>query len=115
MAYTTINKNGYDMKVTLLNPNTKKAQTFIHNYKYTINKYCKHRSVLDVYENPSQAKIKSEEFIHHLMGLLDGFGYYVTGFNCMQYTAMWLLNYENKTYLIIETKDNRYMVLYDYE
>ena len=63
---------------------TKAGQRFIHAYNRS-----RKSSIYECYCNPSTAKTRAEYFCRDMMRRENGNGYKITGYNCMQFTAMW--------------------------
>lgn len=110
MKTITIKKGNFTKRGVLLNSNTQKAQNFIHNYLYA-----KYDDVNKFYVNPSYYKVAAQEKIMAYMYHLDGWGYRVCGGNSCTYTAGWLVNWQDKIYLIYETHANTYAIEYKSE
>jgi len=67
-----------------INKNTKRGKSFTSAYNRA-----KHSSIYECYCNPSTAKARAEYLCRDMMRRENGNGYKITGYNCMQFTAMW--------------------------
>lgn len=67
-----------------INKNTKAGKQFINAYNRS-----RIYSIYECYYNPSTAKTRAEYLCREQMRRENGHGYKVTGYNRMQFTAMW--------------------------
>ena len=67
-----------------INKSTKAGKRFINAYNRS-----RITSVYECYCKPSTAKAQAEYLCRDVMRRENGHGYKITGYNCMQFTAMW--------------------------
>lgn len=99
--------NGIEVKST----NYKKYAALLDAYRYAVNAHG-NRSVFDCYANPSDAKRGAEYGILVEMRERNGYGYTVTGYNCMAFSCAYLFPHPEDGNLILcyETPCNTYYI-----
>ena len=99
--------NGIEVKPT----NYKKYATILESYRNAINSYG-YRRVIDCYNDPSTAKYAAEVGILKEMEERNGYGYTVTGYNCMMFSCAYLFPHPDDGNLILcyETAHHTYYI-----
>lgn len=88
-----------------LNLKTKKAQRFVWMYNRS-----RIYNVRMAYNNPSCYKLIAEERILKEMTDIGGYGYRVTGANCMKFSCAYRYDDEMHEYLIYHTAEHTYQI-----
>lgn len=99
--------NGIEVKST----KCKKYAAFLEFYRYTVNTRG-YRMVHDCYDNPSAAKDAAENRIWLEMKERNGYGYTVTGYNCIRFSCAYLFPHPEDGNLILcyKTLYNTYYI-----
>lgn len=103
-----LTKNGKELNVTFVNPNTQKAQQMIDRYVRSDDD-----SIFKAYGRPSSAKVYAFNEIAKEKSDVNGTGLFITGagsdvFSC----AYQVEDKDGKNYLIYHTHVNRYAIPY---
>lgn len=62
------------------------------------------------YKNPSYDKIYAYDYLKELSKDMNGYGFYIIGYNCSMFSVGWRVIIDDKEYFIYVTKDhNRIM------
>lgn len=62
------------------------------------------------YKNPSYDKIYAYDYLRELSKDMNGYRFYIIGYNCSMFSVGWCVKLNNKEYFIYVTKDhNRIM------
>lgn len=99
--------NGIEVKST----NYKKYAAIIKSYRRAVNMFG-YRYLNDCYAKPSAAKDAAENKIWCEMKSRNGYGYTVTGYNCMGFSCAYLFPHPEDGNLILcyETPYNTYYI-----
>nr|DAT33547.1 MAG TPA: hypothetical protein [Caudoviricetes sp.] len=99
--------NGIEVKPT----NYKKYAALLEYYRRAINTHG-YRIVHDCYDKPSAAKDAAENRILNEMIERNGYGYTVTGYNCMRFSCAYLFPHPEDGNLILcyETPAHTYYI-----
>ena len=99
--------NGIEVKTT----NYKKYAAILESYRHAVNTRG-YRMVHDCYSKPSAAKDEVENRIWLEMKERNGYGYTVTGYNCMRFSCAYLFPHPEDGNLILcyETHYNTYYI-----
>ena len=103
----TLLTHGDDLNVTLLNPNTQRAQTLIRSYRNTT----RGNDIYKAYKKPSSRKVAAFQEIKKEMKAVGGYGIKITGagsdfFSC----AYKVEGDDDNIYLIYHTAINRFAI-----
>ena len=102
--------HGADLNVTLVNPNTKQAQSMINRYINTR----RGDSIWKAYQKPSSRKVQAFQEILKEMNEVDGWGMRITGAGSDIFSCAYLVMNENdEKYLIYHTPSNRFAIKYN--
>lgn len=88
-----------------LNLKTKKAQGFIWAYHHA-----RYDSISQAYREPSCYKWQAEKAILREMLEVGGYGYRVTGANCMTFSCAYRYDDEMHEYLVYHTASHAYQI-----
>lgn len=67
-------------------------------------------NIYQAYKNPSYDKIYAYDYLRELSKDMNGYGFYIIGYNCSCFSVGWCVKLNNKEYFIYVTKDhNRIM------
>lgn len=99
--------NGIEVKST----NYKKYVALLESYKRAVNTPGE-RTVHSCYGKPSDAKVNAEKKIWREMRERNGYGYAITGYNCMMFSCAYLFPHPEDGNLILcyETPANTYYI-----
>ena len=91
--------------------NYKKYASLLESYRWAVNAHG-YRMVHDCYSKPSAAKRDAENKIWFEMKSRNGYGYTVTGYNCMKFSCAYLFPHPEDGNLILcyETPYNTYYI-----
>lgn len=99
--------NGIEVKST----NYKKYAVLLESYRHAVNAFG-YRCLRDCYDKPSREKYAAEARIVNEMLDRNGYGYAITGYNCMFFSAGYLFPHPEGGNLILcyETPTNTYYI-----
>lgn len=67
-------------------------------------------NIYQAYKNPSYDKIYAYDYLKELSKDMDGYNFYIIGYNCNMFSVGWCVEIDDKEYFIYVTKDyNRIM------
>lgn len=95
-----------------LNKNTKKAKSFIDNYRYTSGKNESY-DILTFYKKPSFYKIKAWKYCKELEANNNSNDLHICGGNSSVFSAGFTMMENDKKYLIYITRNNQYRIELD--
>lgn len=99
--------NGIEVKST----NYKKYAAILESYRRAVNMFG-YRYLNDCYDKPSAAKYEAENKILCEMMSCNGYGYTVTGYNCMMFSCAYLFPHPEDGNIILcyETHYHTYYI-----
>lgn len=93
--------------MTQIKNTTQRGQQMIRNYNWS-DSY----DLYDAYNSPSCRKYRAWQYCSDLMKKYNGHDLKITGHNCMQFSAAFLFEKDDSTYLCYITASDDYEVLY---
>ena len=84
-----------------------KVNSLIREYRYAVRKGC--YRLWHVYGRFSQAKADAYDECIETMYKVGGSGYYISGYNTCTFSFVYMIKRDDKTYLVKETKCNRFI------
>lgn len=67
-------------------------------------------SIFKAYKSPSYEKIHTFNYLRELAKDMNGYGFYIIGYNCHAFSVGWCVKLHDREYFIYVTKDhNRIM------
>lgn len=63
-------------------------------------------NIYKAYKSPSYDKIYAYDYLRELSRDMNGYGFYIIGYNCSMFSVGWCVEIDNKEYFIYVTKDN---------
>lgn len=63
-------------------------------------------NIYQAYKNPSYDKIYAYDYLKELSKDMNGYRFYIIGYNCSMFSVGWCVEIDNKEYFIYVTKDN---------
>ena len=84
-----------------------KVHDLVREYRNAERRGC--YRLWQVYGHFSQAKANAYDDCIYTMQQVGGSGYYISGYNTCEFSFVYMIRQDDKTYLVKETKCNRYI------